>query len=170
MATKTITPPAHVESKSDPSASASNLQYQTQQYLNEDTVLGSTMTDSGGPFNPSSPLPNSQTEQFHHPQEVYPEVNPDFNSPQHAQAGQPLSRSSSRASLGRGNTLRRKNSVSKKDSLKKTGSRKSLRNRSGSGAARTPVDPERDVMSIFYTPIPTSGSPCEILANRFQGK
>ncbi|KAK4983300.1 phosphatidylinositol 4,5-bisphosphate-binding protein [Elasticomyces elasticus] len=67
----------------------------------------------------------------------------------------------------RNNTLKKKGSVRKQTSLKRSGSRKSLK------AGSTAGDRGRDILgddfnSVFHTPIPTHGSPTEILANRFQ--
>jgi hypothetical protein len=66
----------------------------------------------------------------------------------------------------RSNTLRKKSSMRRTGSLKHSSSRKSLRAGSigGIGGGR---DTE-DYQSVFYTPVPTQGSPTEILANRFQ--
>jgi hypothetical protein len=33
-----------------------------------------------------------------------------------------------------------------------------------------PVDGDEDMNSAFYIPVPTTGSPTEVLSNRFQGK
>lgn len=72
--------------------------------------------------------------------------------------------------LSRGNTLQKKGSIKRKSSLKRSGSRRSIHAGSlkgvsmdGEGAA------DRSTNSVFYTPIPTSGSPTDILTNRFQG-
>lgn len=85
-------------------------------------------------------------------------------------------RSSSRASTlnqgatpSRSGTLKKKGSVKRSGSLKRSGSRKSLH----AGSIRgVPLDDqehgyEREE-SIFYTPVPTKGSPTDILADRFQ--
>jgi hypothetical protein len=68
------------------------------------------------------------------------------------------------AGLSRGNTLRRGKSLSRRSS----GSQRSARAGSISGVAhdkRSAVDRS----DVFYIPIPTNGSPTELLANRFQG-
>ncbi|KAF2459499.1 hypothetical protein BDY21DRAFT_408994 [Lineolata rhizophorae] len=86
-----------------------------------------------------------------------------------------LQRSASRASatsLGgatpkRSNTLTKKASVSRKSSLKRSGSRKSLRAGSIKGVSLSDGVSE-DYNSVFYTPVPTSGSPTDILVSRFQ--
>lgn len=74
----------------------------------------------------------------------------------------------------RAGTLRKKASLSKKGSLRKSGSRKN--SRAGSVRSMNLGEKEKygivqdDFNSAFFIPIPTSGSPTEILANRFQGK
>lgn len=84
---------------------------------------------------------------------------------------QPQSRS---ATPTRSTTLKKKSSLSKKGSIRRSGSRKSMR----AGSVRSLVlgDKEKyhsegaeDQNSAFFIPIPTSGSPTEVLANRFQG-
>lgn len=72
--------------------------------------------------------------------------------------------------LSRGNTLKKKASLSRKSSLKRSGSRRSLYAGSIKGvpAQDEAADPGSEY-SAFYTPVPTSGSPTDILANRFQG-
>jgi hypothetical protein len=81
--------------------------------------------------------------------------------------------SSSKAggTVSRTNTLTKKNTLSRKSSLKRSGSRKSLA--AGSIKGVQIDDPKRAVgdeyNSVFYCPVPTTGSPTEILANRFQG-
>jgi hypothetical protein len=84
-----------------------------------------------------------------------------------------LRRSASTASVGsvpgRSNTLRKQKSISRKSSLKRSSSKRSVR--AGSIGGITYDDTSKvDFNSVFYTPVPTSGSPTEILANRFQGK
>lgn len=75
----------------------------------------------------------------------------------------------------RGGTLKKKRSLSRKGSLKRSGSRK---NSLPGGAENLGLDGQqelngehaREMNSVFITPVPTSGNPTEILANRFQGK
>lgn len=78
-------------------------------------------------------------------------------------------RSVSRASTSapsRSNTLKKKSSVKRMSSMKRSGSKKSLRAGSISGLGGD--NDEEDFHSAFYTPIPTQGTPTEVLANRFQ--
>ncbi|KAJ5570527.1 uncharacterized protein N7459_009957 [Penicillium hispanicum] len=73
----------------------------------------------------------------------------------------------------RSSTLRKKASLSKKGSLRRNGSRRSLRAgsvRSLSLGDREKYNPDgtEDMNSAFVVPIPTTGNPTEVLANRFQ--
>jgi hypothetical protein len=70
--------------------------------------------------------------------------------------------------LSRGNTLKRQKSLSRRSSLRRSSSARSIRAGSIAGIAYGDAS-GIDHNSVFYTPIPTSGSPTEILANRFQG-
>jgi len=70
----------------------------------------------------------------------------------------------------RNNTLKKKNSMRRTSSLRRSSSRRS--NRAGSVrslALHSASDPD-DASSAFYCPVPTSGNPTDILANRFQSK
>lgn len=70
----------------------------------------------------------------------------------------------------RGGTLKKRQSLSRKNSLKRTGSRKD--SRPASVKSLTFADDVggygSEMTSAFFTPVPTTGSPTEILANRFQ--
>ena len=83
-----------------------------------------------------------------------------------------IQRSASRASNtgtpSRSGTLKKRNSVKRTSSLKRSGSRRSVKAGSIKGFGDSASD--SNFNSIFHTPIPTSGSPTEILANRFQGQ
>lgn len=86
-----------------------------------------------------------------------------------------LQRSASQMSQGvqsRSGTLKKKASLNK-GSLRRSGSRKS----SYAGSVRSLKLGEKEKYnetdesnSIFFCPVPTSGNPTELLANRFQGK
>ena len=71
----------------------------------------------------------------------------------------------------RGGTLKKKQSVVRKGSLKRASSRRS----SAAGSVKSVAFGNDgtaeggEMNNAFYTPVPTSGSPTEILANRFQG-
>jgi hypothetical protein len=90
----------------------------------------------------------------------------------------PLQRSASTMSQGetlipsRGGTLKKKASMKRTGSLKRSSSRRSSRAGSvRSLALQAPSGGETDeAYSAFYSPVPTSGNPTEVLANRFQGK
>ncbi|CAI6338877.1 unnamed protein product [Periconia digitata] len=87
-----------------------------------------------------------------------------------------LERSTSRASTlnqgaapSRSGTLKKRSSVKRSGSLKRSGSRKSLHAGSIRGVSIEDEGPASSKHNnVFYTPVPTSGSPTEILANRFQ--
>lgn len=72
----------------------------------------------------------------------------------------------------RGGTLKKKASLRRTGSLKRSSSKRSSR----AGSVRSLVLGEKEKYgegeeynSAFYTPVPTVGSPTDILANRFQG-
>ena len=73
----------------------------------------------------------------------------------------------------RGGTLKKRGSLKKSGSIKRSLSRRS----SYAGSVRSLSLGEKEkyagneeMKSAFYTPVPTSGNPTEMLANRFQGK
>jgi hypothetical protein len=73
----------------------------------------------------------------------------------------------------RGGTLKKRQSLKKSGSLKRSNSRKSLRPGSVTSLVlEREKHPEgKDEMySAFFIPVPTTGNPTEILAERFQGK
>lgn len=71
----------------------------------------------------------------------------------------------------RGGTLKKRQSLSRKNSIKRSGSKRGSHPRSvkdltfadGVGGHGS------EMHSAFFTPVPTSGSPTDILADRFQG-
>ncbi len=73
----------------------------------------------------------------------------------------------------RGGTLKKKRSLSKKGSVKRSGSRRDSYAGSTKGLATGDASYDgadnEEMNSAFFTPVPTTGSPTEILANRFQG-
>lgn len=81
----------------------------------------------------------------------------------------PASAASNAAGLGRSNTLKKKTSVSRKTSLKHSGTRKSVRAPSVKAAGGTDGVDDEHYNNAFFTPIPTTGTPTDVLANRFQG-
>lgn len=66
----------------------------------------------------------------------------------------------------RNNTLKKKSSIKRVSSLKRSSSKRSLK--AGSLAGFGGVDNDQKYNSAFFTPVPTQGTPTEILANRFQ--
>lgn len=74
----------------------------------------------------------------------------------------------------RRNTLKKRSSVraGREGNTSRASSRSRSRSRSRAGSIRS-LQAESDAManknSIFYTPVPTKGSPTEILVNRFNG-
>lgn len=71
----------------------------------------------------------------------------------------------------RGGTLKKRQSLSRKNSLKRSGSRKDSRPGSVKSLtfAEDVVGLGSEMNSAFFTPVPTTGNPTDILANRFQG-
>jgi hypothetical protein len=72
----------------------------------------------------------------------------------------------------RGGTLKKKGSLHKSASLKRTASKRS----SYAGSVRSmqlgekeKYDETPETNSVFYSPVPTTGNPTELLATRFQG-
>ncbi|KAF2500580.1 hypothetical protein BU16DRAFT_523357 [Lophium mytilinum] len=73
------------------------------------------------------------------------------------------------AAPARSGTLKKKGSVRRTGSLKRSGSKRSLHAGSIRGVNiedEGPVSSKHN--SVFYTPVPTTGNPTEVLANRFQ--
>ncbi|KAI9932781.1 hypothetical protein ASPWEDRAFT_166435 [Aspergillus wentii DTO 134E9] len=84
-----------------------------------------------------------------------------------------MSTQSRSAAPSRSGTLKKKSSLSKRGSMRRSGSRRSLR--AGSVRSLSLGDKEKygvegadDPNSAFHIPIPTDGSPTDVLANRFQ--
>ncbi|KAI1411521.1 hypothetical protein F5Y13DRAFT_180650 [Hypoxylon sp. FL1857] len=71
-------------------------------------------------------------------------------------------------SLSRGNTLKKKNSLRRSGSLKRSSSRRSMKAGSVRSLALQSSHDSDEMHSAFYCPVPTSGSPTEVLSNRFQ--
>lgn len=70
----------------------------------------------------------------------------------------------------RGGTLKKKASIKRTGSLKKSSSRRSSRAGSVRSLVLQPGAEVDELQSAFFSPVPTSGNPTEVLANRFQGK
>ncbi|KAJ2971260.1 hypothetical protein NUW58_g9467 [Xylaria curta] len=71
-------------------------------------------------------------------------------------------------SLSRGNTLKKKNSLRRNGSLKRSGSRRSMKAGSVRSLALQSSHEPDEMHSAFHCPVPTSGTPTEVLAQRFQ--
>ncbi|KAH8592239.1 hypothetical protein B0O99DRAFT_630100 [Bisporella sp. PMI_857] len=88
--------------------------------------------------------------------------------------GPTVHRSNSATSQGeallpsRGGTLKKKASLKKSSSLRRSGSRRSSRAGSVRSLALQTSGDADEMRSAFYSPVPTTGNPTEILANRFQ--
>ncbi|KAI0015847.1 hypothetical protein F4780DRAFT_41641 [Xylariomycetidae sp. FL0641] len=76
--------------------------------------------------------------------------------------------SSQGIALSRGNTLKKKNSLRKSSSLRRSGSRRSMKAGSVRSLALQSAHDTDEIHSAFFCPVPTSGNPTEVLANRFQ--
>ncbi len=87
----------------------------------------------------------------------------------------PMQRSNSAMSQGdtlipsRGGTLKKKASLRRGASLKRPSSRRSSRAGSVRSLAVQPGQDVDEMHSACFSPVPTTGNPTEILANRFQG-
>lgn len=133
----------------------------------------STSVDFGSaPGNPSDLSPLSQTAQQH-----YGRFNEEWDASRRGSSildGAPQ-RTNSVMSQGetltpsRGGTLKKKPSLKRASSLRRSSSRRSSRAGSVRSLALQPAGDTDEMHSAFYSPVPTSGSPTEILANRFQG-
>lgn len=72
-------------------------------------------------------------------------------------------------SISRKNTLKKKSSVRRNASLKRSGSRRSMKAGSVKSLAfQSNSDPD-ELHNAFFCPVPTSGNPTDLLAQRFQG-
>ncbi|OCL05158.1 PH domain protein [Glonium stellatum] len=129
------------------------------------------------PGNPIDPSPLSQSLQPHPRVGKFDE---NFDASQRGSSilldGNMPHRSASTASTlnqgatpSRGGTLKKKGSFRRTGSLKRSGSRRSIHAGSIHGVSIEDSDhASNKENSVFYTPVPTTGTPTEILANRFQ--
>ncbi|KAK8181963.1 hypothetical protein HDK77DRAFT_454742 [Phyllosticta capitalensis] len=114
------------------------------------------------------------------PHQLPGRFNEDFDASQRGSSildGDGINRSASRASqrsagaaaVSRSGTLKKKNSVSRRTSIRRSGSRRSMHAGSIKGISVQDDSKSPDSFNnVFYTPVPTSGTPTDILANRFQ--
>lgn len=70
----------------------------------------------------------------------------------------------------RNNTLRKKTSMRRTGSLRRSSSRRSTRAGSVKSLALQSASDPDEVRSAFFCPVPTSGAPTEVLAERFLSK
>lgn len=138
------------------------------------TPLGAITDFGSAPGNPSEASPLSQSTsqpnngRFHEEWDASRRGSSILDGPVH--------RSNSVMSQGdtliptRGGTLKKKASLKRGSSLRRSGSRRSSRAGSVRSLALQPSGDIDGINSAFVSPVPTSGSPTDILANRFQGK
>jgi hypothetical protein len=74
--------------------------------------------------------------------------------------GRSVSGASNAGGVSRSNTLKKKSSVRRMSSLRSK--------KSAAGSIRGGKHSDEDFNSAFFTPVPTTGTPTEVLANRFQ--
>jgi hypothetical protein len=141
-------------------------------------ALSSTAAADFGstPGNPSTSSPLSQSVQQ---QQHYGKFSEDWEASQRGTSiidGPTMQRSNSVQSQGestllpsRGGTLKKKASMKRTGSLRRSSSRRSSRAGSVRSLALQPSGDVDEMQSAFYSPVPTTGNPTEILANRFQG-
>jgi hypothetical protein len=148
--------------------------YGASSALRSQVATLSTATDFGSaPGNPSDTSPLSQTVQQH-----YGRFNEEWDASRRGSSilDGTLQRSNSAMSQGetlapsRGGTLKKKASLKRSSSLRRSSSRRSSRAGSVRSLALQPSGDSDELHSAFYSPVPTSGNPTEILANRFQGR
>ena len=137
-----------------------------QGHPDETSPLGQSINQSGGAF-------HEDLGESHHESSTIGEGQ--HESSTIGEAPPPISRKNSNASTtavsssvpGRSNTLKKRDSVKRMSSvIKRSGSKRSVT--AGSVADHPRVDSSKEYNSPFTTPIPTTGSPTEVLANRFQ--
>lgn len=151
--------------------------YQTMGYGASSALKSSHLGLAEAPANPVDPPPLSQSGS-------YGKFNEEWEASQRGSSildGPAMHRSNSYKSQGgatsgdegtipsRGTTLKKKASLKRSGSLRRSSSRRSSRAGSVRSLALQSSGGDIDEMhSAFYSPVPTTGSPTEILANRFQ--
>jgi hypothetical protein len=105
--------------------------------------------------------------------ELHDEIlNKDQEQPALPRTDSHMSQGSQTLLPSRGGTLKKRSSLHKSASLKRSASKRSsyagsVRSMQLGEKERYEETPESN--SVFYCPVPTSGNPTELLANRFQG-
>ena len=147
-------------------------------YLSAGTPAGASSLDQGqGPHMDASPLSKSLNKHGDNHGMGRHEDGYDHDV-HHNMVGGELRRSDSQKSQSqplmpsKGGTLKKKASLRKTGNVKRSSSRRSSR----AGSVRSLALGEKEKYgegeefnSAFYTPVPTAGSPTDILATRFQG-
>lgn len=135
-------------------------------------ALSTSAADFGStPGNPSTSSPLSQSAA----QQNHGKFNEEWDASQRGSSLIGMERSNSIISQGdgvlpsRGGTLKKKSSMKRAGSLRRSSSRRSSRAGSVRSLVLQPSGDIDEMQSAFYSPVPTSGNPTEILANRFQG-
>lgn len=127
---------------------------------------GTSQTDFATSGNPAMSSPLAQSVErggvFHEDFDASQRGSSIIDGPQRS-----VSRASTSGTGGvsRSNTLKKKSSVKTSGSLRRSSSKRSLK----AGSIKGVVDADsEDFHSYAFTPVPTTGTPTEVLANRFQ--
>lgn len=135
-------------------------------------ALSMAASDFGSPpGDPTSPLSQSVS------QNNYGCFNEEWDASQRGSSiiDGPMQRTNSALSQGdsivpsRGGTLKKKSSLRRTGSFKRSSSRRSSRAGSVRSLSLQPTGDVDEMQSAFFSPVPTTGNPTEILSNRFQG-
>ncbi|OAX78063.1 hypothetical protein ACJ72_07632 [Emergomyces africanus] len=175
MTPNSIDPPHMNQANGSASASASAARPDSYMAA-PGSIVPSDFQVRGGPVQHSTPA--AQVSRFHEDlsSRFGPSVVVDGSAPTNSLHRSDSQMSAAAQSLLQSRatgTLKKKPSLSRKGSLRRSGSRRSSR----AGSVRSLVLGEKekygivdgdDVNSAFYVPIPTSGSPTDVLAARFQ--
>ncbi|KAI0098850.1 hypothetical protein GGR51DRAFT_552349 [Nemania sp. FL0031] len=158
---------AHIAS----SVPADNLQVSNRQAkFNEEwdaSVRGGSIVD--GPSPAHHPYHSQQQQQLQ--QQRQRSQSPSLQRANSVSRSEILSNDGTSAhtiSLSRGNTLKKKNSLRRSASLKRSSSRRSMKAGSVRSLALQSSHEPDEIHSAFHCPVPTSGAPTEVLAQRFQ--
>ncbi|RDW60420.1 SLM1 family PH domain-containing protein [Aspergillus mulundensis] len=154
-----------------PDTLAPGRSYGTRSGSRPNSYAGST-SGFNGAHAAVDPSPLTNYGRFHEEMDAMSMRGP-AEGPSSIQRSQSVMSHSRAATPTRSGTLKKKSSLSKRGSLRRSGSRRSMRAGSVRSLAlgdreKYAVDGEEDVNSAFYIPVPTSGNPTEVLAERFQ--
>ncbi|GKZ21088.1 hypothetical protein AbraIFM66951_002479 [Aspergillus brasiliensis] len=148
-----------------------NRGYSTRSSSRPNSIVAGTSGYLAHGANPEAPTSHPFNGRFHEEFDVASQRDSMDGPPNMQRSVSQMSQTRS-ATPTRSSTLKKKASLSKRGSMRRSGSKRSLR----AGSVRSLVlgDKEKygadgeDPNSAFYVPIPTNGSPTEVLANRFQ--